>query len=195
MTVKRDTTPPTVTCSAPPQVFEIYQLGAWVRATVADETSGPASPLPREPGQHQCRGDVHADGDGRGRSRKPDDDLVRLPGRGRPGLRRLRPTIVGDAQNNIINGTNGGDVIVGLGGADTINGLGGNDVICGGDGPDKVYGGDGNDWIDGGASGDDLNGGKGDDYIDGGLHNDSIRGDDGQDTCVSGETRTSSCEL
>jgi Ca2+-binding RTX toxin-like protein len=56
------------------------------------------------------------------------------------------------------------------------------------------HGGDGADRIDGGASPDDLNGGRGDDFLDGGLHNDSLRGDDGRDTCVSGETRRSSCE-
>ena len=57
-----------------------------------------------------------------------------------------------------------------------------------------INGGDGADRIDGGASPDDLNGGSGDDFLDGGLHNDSLRGDDGLDTCVSGETRRSSCE-
>ena len=42
--VKRDTVAPTVTCASPPQTFEIYQLGAWVRAELTDATSGPAAP-------------------------------------------------------------------------------------------------------------------------------------------------------
>ena len=112
-----------------------------------------------------------------------------------PTCNGLTATRVGTALNDVINGTSGRDVIVGLGGADTINGNGGDDVICGLDGPDTVDGGAGNDWIDGGASPDDLSGGSGDDFLDGGPHNDSLRGDNGRDTCVSGEVRRSSCEL
>jgi RTX calcium-binding nonapeptide repeat (4 copies) len=191
--VKRDATAPTVTCPSPPQQFEIYQLGAWVRATVTDATSGPLAPLTQ----------------GATNTSTPGTFMSTVTGTDRAGNRTTRtcayevviptcngltPTIVGTAVNNTINGTGGPDVIVGLGGADTINGLGGDDVICGNDGPDRIYGGDGKDWIDGGASPDDLNGGSGDDFLDGGLHNDSLRGDNGRDTCVSGETRRSSCE-
>ena len=196
VTVKRDTTPPTVTCPAPPPVFEIYQLGVWVRATLTDGTSGPASPF--------AQGSTMANTNAAGTFTQTVSGADRAGHRTStpcpyqvvvPPCNGLTPTIVGTAQNNVLNGTTGADVIVGLGGADTINGLGGSDVICGGDGPDVVYGGDGNDWINGGASSDDLNGGNGDDFLDGGLHNDSLRGDGGRDTCVSGETRTSSCEL
>jgi RTX calcium-binding nonapeptide repeat (4 copies) len=196
VTVKRDTIPPTVTCPSPPPRFEIYQLGVWVRAPMTDETSGPANPF--------------AQGTTMANTNAPGTFTQSVTGADRAGNRTtttctyevvipacngLTPTIVGTAQNNVINGTGGADVIVGLGGADTVNGLGGSDVICGGDGPDWIYGGDGGDWIDGGASADDLNGGNGDDYLDGGLHNDSLRGDSGRDTCISGEVRTSSCEL
>jgi hypothetical protein len=193
--VRRDTVPPTVTCSSPPQTFEIYQLGAWVRADLADATSGPAAPY--------AQGTVMANTNTAGTFSQV------VTGADRAGLRASRScayvvaiptcfgeraTIVGTAVNNVIGGTAGRDVIVGLGGADTINGLGGDDLICGGDGPDVINGGDGADRIDGGASPDDLNGGRGNDFLDGGLHNDSLRGDDGFDTCVSGETRRSSCE-
>lgn len=193
--VKRDTVHPTVTCASPPQSFEIYQLGAWVRAELTDATSGPAMPY--------ASGSVMANTNTAGTFSQV------VTGTDRAGLRTSRSctyvvavptcfgetaTIVGTALNNVINGTAGRDVIVGLGGADTINGLGGNDLICGGDGPDVINGGDGADRIDGGASPDDLNGGNGDDFLDGGLHNDSLRGDGGRDTCVSGETRRSSCE-
>jgi hypothetical protein len=194
--VKRDTTAPQVTCAAPVQVFEIFQFGAWVRANVTDATSGPASPV--------AQGPTMANTNSAGTFTQAVTGADRAGNRTTvscafqvvvPTCNGQAPTIVGNAQNNILNGTAGRDVIAGLGGADTINGLGGNDVICGGDGPDKLFGGDGNDWIDGGASADELNGGNGDDFLDGGLHNDSIRGDSGRDTCVSGEVRTSSCEL
>jgi RTX calcium-binding nonapeptide repeat (4 copies) len=174
--VKRDTTAPTVTCPSPAPVFEIYRVGAWVTASVSDATSGPAA----------------APAQGAANTSTPGTFKTTVTGSDRAGNRMttvcsyqvaiptcggLAPTIVGTALNNVINGTSGRDVIVGLGGADTINGNGGDDVICGGDGPDTIDGGDGNDWIDGGAS------------------NDSIRGGSGTDTCISGETRMSSCEL
>jgi hypothetical protein len=193
--VKRDTERPTVTCASPPQSFEIYQVGAWVRAELTDATSGPAMPY--------ASGATMANTNAAGTFNQV------VTGTDRAGLRTMRScayvvavptcfgqaaTIVGTALNNTINGTAGRDVIVGLGGADTINGNGGDDLICGGDGPDLIRGGDGADQIDGGASPDDLNGGNGDDFLDGGLHNDSLRGDGGRDTYVSGETRRSSCE-
>ena len=49
MVVRRDTVAPAVTCASPPQTFEIYQLGAWVRADVTDATSGPANPVAQGP--------------------------------------------------------------------------------------------------------------------------------------------------
>jgi hypothetical protein len=191
--VKRDATPPTVTCSTPPQVFELSQVGAVVRAGVTDATSGPGTPLPQAAASTGAPGTFAAvlngfDQAGNRTTRACTYQVVV------PTCNGLTPTIVGSALNNIINGTSGRDVIQALGGSDTINGLGGDDVICGHDGLDKIYGGDGDDWIDGGASNDDLNGGDGDDFIDGGLHNDSIRGDGGRDTCRSGELRMSSCE-
>jgi RTX calcium-binding nonapeptide repeat (4 copies) len=191
--VKRDTTAPVVTCMTPPQVFELYQLGAWVRATVTDATSGPGTPLLQGATSTATPGTFTSmvtgfDQAGNRTTRTCAYQVVIPPCNG------LAPTIVANALNNVINGTAGRDVIQALGGADTVNGLGGDDVICGHDGPDTIYGGDGNDWIDGGASTDDLNGGNGDDFLDGGLHNDSLRGDDGKDTCRSGEVRMSSCE-
>ena len=179
--VKRDATAPTVTCLTPPQVFEVYQLGAWVRATVTDATSGPGTPLPQGATNTSTPGTFSSTVSGfdqaGNRSTRTCAYQVVIP-----TCNGLAPTIVGTAQNNVINGTGGRDVIQALGGADTVNGLGGDDVICGHDGPDLVYGGDGNDWIDGGASADDLNGGNGNDFLDGGLHNDSLRGDSGSDT-------------
>jgi hypothetical protein len=191
--VRRDTTAPVVTCASPVQEFQIYQLGAWVTATVTDSTSGPDRAVVQGVTNTNAEGTSTSTLTGADRAghRTTVTCSYRVVV---PGCNGLAATIVGTAQNNVINGTSGRDVIVGLAGADTINGNGGDDVICGGDGPDLIDGGDGKDWIDGGASPDDLRGGNGDDFLDGGLHNDSLRGDSGRDTCVSGETRTSSCE-
>jgi Ca2+-binding RTX toxin-like protein len=191
--VKRDATPPTVTCADPPPEFQIYQLGAWVRPAVSDATSGVGSPPAMGATNTSTPGTFTSTvtGTDRAGNRTTTSCAYRVV---IPPCDGLAPTILGNAQNNVINGTAGRDVIQGMGGADTINGLGGDDVVCGHDGPDIVYGGPGHDRIFGDASPDDLNGGSGDDFIDGGLHNDSIRGDDGRDTCVSGEVRMSSCE-
>ncbi|HYI23433.1 MAG TPA: calcium-binding protein [Candidatus Limnocylindrales bacterium] len=192
-TVKRDTTAPTVTCGTTP-VFEIYQVGARVFATVADATSGPVS----------------ASAYGFASTSTPGTFSVNVVGTDRAGhtttkscpykvviptCRGLAATHVGTALNDTINGTIGRDIIVALGGADKVNGGSGDDVICGGDGPDTIKGDGGKDIIDGGASPDDIYGGAGDDNLDGGLHNDSLRGENGRDTCTSGETRMSSCEV
>jgi hypothetical protein len=192
--VNRDVTPPTVTCPSPTPEFQLYQLGAWVTATVTDATSGRATAPAQGPTSTNAAGTftTSVTGSDRAGNRTTVQCAYRVVV---PSCNGLAPTRVGTALNDTINGTAGRDVIVGMGGADTINGLGGDDVICGGDGPDKVDGGGGNDWISGDASPDDLNGGNGDDFIDGGLHNDSIRGDGGRDTCTSGEQRMSSCEV
>jgi hypothetical protein len=42
----RDVTPPTVTCDAPP-VFDLFQIGVSVPASVADATSGPLPAVAR----------------------------------------------------------------------------------------------------------------------------------------------------
>jgi Ca2+-binding RTX toxin-like protein len=191
--VRRDTTPPTVTCSAPVQVFQIHQLGAWVTANVSDATSGPARPVVQGATNTTVAGTFTTTLTGADRAGHSASALCAYEV-AVPSCNGRTATIVGNGQNNIVDGTAGPDVIVALAGADSVNGNGGDDTICGGDGPDKVFGGAGKDWIDGGASNDDLNGGDGDDFIDGGLQLDSIRGDGGRDTCVSGEQRMSSCE-
>ena len=107
----------------------------------------------------------------------------------------LAPTKVGTSGNDVINGTPGRDIIIGIGGHDTINGNDGDDVICGGDGGDTITAGKGADLVDGGAGNDSIFGSDGNDTLDGGAQNDSIRGDGGSDTCTSGEVRMSSCEI
>lgn len=70
-------------------------------------------------------------------------------------------TIPGTPGNDNINGTDGDDVITGLGGNDNINGRGGDDTICGGPGNDNINGGSGHDYIDGGPGNDNINHGSG----------------------------------
>jgi Ca2+-binding RTX toxin-like protein len=82
-------------------------------------------------------------------------------------------TITGTPGNDTLNGTNGADVICGLGGNDTLNGGNGNDTL---------YGGTGNDTIDGGNSDDTLYGGDGDDIMGGGNGADYLYGQAGNDT-------------
>jgi hemolysin type calcium-binding protein len=174
--VRRDTTPPVVTCASPPQSFEIYQLGVFVTAAVTDLTSGPASPAVQGATSTQVAGTFTSvlTGADRAGNRRSATCTYRVVV---PTCNGLTATIVGNGQNNTITGTNGPDVIVALAGADTINAGRGNDTICGGDGPDTIDAGDGNDWVDGGASPDDIRGGS------------------GVDTCLSGDRRTSQCEV
>jgi Ca2+-binding RTX toxin-like protein len=185
--VQRDTTPPTVICPSPAPVFQIYQLGAWVTASVEDATSGRASGPAQGIANTSAPGTftTPVTGADRAGNRATTQCAYQVV---IPSCNGLAPTRVGTSANDVISGTSGRDVIVGLGGADTINGPGGDDVICGGDGPDLVYGGEGKDWINGKASPDDLNAGNGNDFLDGGLHNDSLRGDGGRTPARAGRS-------
>lgn len=62
-------------------------------------------------------------------------------------------TIVGTANNDVLEGTQESDVICGAEGNDTIEGLGGNDILRGGKGSDQLLGGEGDDTIDGALGG------------------------------------------
>jgi uncharacterized repeat protein (TIGR01451 family)/CSLREA domain-containing protein len=103
----------------------------------------------------------------------------------------LPATIVGTPGDDVINGTNGPDVVHGLSGNDTINGLNGDDIICGGDGNDALNGGNGNDQLFGEAGNDTINGNNGDDALDGGADTDTCNGGNGVDTTANCETVTS----
>jgi len=77
-------------------------------------------------------------------------------------------TVTGDAipaaaAAQVLNGTEGQDIIFGGGGADTINGLGENDIIDGGAGADNIQAGNGDDTINHtlGEGPDTVNGGAG----------------------------------
>jgi Ca2+-binding RTX toxin-like protein len=175
-TVKRDATPPTVTCQSPAPVYSLGQVGARVQATVTDDTSGPLSASVSGPAATGAKGSFTAPVTGSDRA--GNTTTVRCAYTVVvPACNGLTPTIVGTAGNDTIAGGSGRDVILALAGNDTIKGNDGDDVVCGGDGNDTIEGGNGADWIDGGGG------------------SDSIRGDNGYDTCLSGELKMSSCEV
>jgi Ca2+-binding RTX toxin-like protein len=98
----------------------------------------------------------------------------------------LEATIVGTPGNDVLNGTNGNDVIVGMGGDDILNGGNGDDVICGGSGNDTIDGSNNNDILLGGLGDDIISGANGDDTMSGGGGNDSLTGANGNDTLDGG---------
>jgi|GEM_PF-2051375 len=86
-------------------------------------------------------------------------------------------TVLGDAQSNLLLGSDsdetfsgaaGDDTLSGGAGNDTLNGEAGNDVLVGGEGRDIVNGGDGDDLIlqNFDAASETLTGGAGDDTVD-----------------------------
>ena len=175
VSVKRDATPPTVTCNTNP-TFTLGDPSATVSGTVSDAGSGPVATSVSGAADTSIAGLRSTTVFGSDRAGNIGSQscayLVTVP-----QCLGKTPTIVG------------------TGGNDTITGLGKGDLICGGDGNDLIYGGDGADRIDGGAGNDDLNGDAALDIIDGGLGDDSIRGGAGADKCTSGEIRMSSCAV
>jgi Ca2+-binding RTX toxin-like protein len=76
--------------------------------------------------------------------------------------------IIGDGDNNTLQGGDERDLIRGLGGNDFLIGEGGRDTIVGGGGDDQLVGQDGADILIGGEGADILRPGIGNDTIDGG---------------------------
>jgi hypothetical protein len=191
--VKRDATPPTISCGATP-TFELGQSIATVSATMTDSLSGPASASISRLVSTATAG-VHSavltavDRAGNPQSRSCGYVVVV------PKCQGMTPTILGTVGNDAITGTPGVDVVHALSGNDKVDGLGAGDKLCGGDGVDVIKGGGGADTVDGGGGNDDIYGGAMADTLDGGMGYDSIRGDDGADRCTSGEARMSSCAL
>ena len=100
----------------------------------------------------------------------------------------LTPTsksIIGDARDNRLNGTNDADVILGAGGDDELKGRDGDDYLDGGKGGDEIRGGSGNDRIFARAGNDELKGEDGNDHLVGGDGSDQASGGGGNDTFVA----------
>lgn len=89
--------------------------------------------------------------------------------------------IVGTADNDKLTGTNGSDLIEGLGGNDILAGAAGDDTIRGGEGRDFLSGEIGDDTLQGGAGNDELTGGAGADRLFGGNDDDYLNSYEGSD--------------
>jgi Ca2+-binding RTX toxin-like protein len=96
---------------------------------------------------------------------------------------------------NMIEGSDGNDTLVGTPLNDWISGRGGDDLLQGQAGDDQLYGnagldqldgGVGNDYLFGGSDHDQLDGGEGDDLLDGGEGDDLLDGADGNDNLIGG---------
>src|SRR3990167_4031555 len=94
--------------------------------------------------------------------------------------------IEGTNGSEILNGTGGPDLIMAKGSSDIVNGNGGNDCIVGGTGGDDLKGGAGNDVILGGTDGDSLSGNAGQDDLYGEDGNDALNGNAGNDDLWGG---------
>ena len=82
-------------------------------------------------------------------------------------------TIRGNWKDNVLDGTEFDDLILGFGGNDVLNGLAGNDTLEGGEGDDVLNGGEGDDVLLGGTGNDVLDAGPGFDFGDGGEGTDT----------------------
>ena len=89
--------------------------------------------------------------------------------------------LFGTNVGEILRGTEDDDLIRGWGGDDTIYGKGGNDCLKGDDGNDMIWGGQGDDVLRGGAGEDKLVGDVGNDTLNGHAGNDRIWGSEGDD--------------
>jgi Ca2+-binding RTX toxin-like protein len=103
--------------------------------------------------------------------------------------------IVGTKASDVIKAGPGNDRVRALDGDDVVCGEEGDDVISGGSGNDRLFGGDGDDTLKGDAGNDllagqrdddSLSGGGGDDEVDGGSGNDRVRGLGGNDVLRGG---------
>ncbi|MEQ5872548.1 DUF4114 domain-containing protein [Sagittula sp. NFXS13] len=89
--------------------------------------------------------------------------------------------LLGDADDNLFEGTPGNDIYAGSRGSDTLRGGEGDDLLDGGADDDTVEGGGGADTLSGGTGADEIDGGSGDDSIDPGAGVDLITLGDGFD--------------
>ena len=95
--------------------------------------------------------------------------------------------IVGDDNNNTLNGTTETNYIYALGGDDVITSGDGDNLVVAGSGIDTIYSGSGNDTIKGRVGDDTIYSNDGDDTIYGDEDNDSIHAGNGSDTIYGGD--------
>ncbi|MBB4403782.1 MULTISPECIES: Ig-like domain-containing protein [Rhizobium/Agrobacterium group] len=104
-------------------------------------------------------------------------------------------TVDGYTEYNIVEGSNGDDVLIGTSRKDMLEGGSGDDrlsageghdIVDAGEGHDRVIAGEGSDDVYGGAGNDVLMGGAGNDVVFGGAGNDEISGGSGHDVLAGG---------
>lgn len=95
--------------------------------------------------------------------------------------------LIGDDNDNLLEGFAGNDEIYGRGGNDTLKGNQGRDTLYGETGNDWLYGGLGDDFLDGGEGDDQLFGDSGNDLLYGRVGNDFLFGGEGDDTLYGNE--------
>ena len=95
-------------------------------------------------------------------------------------------TVKGTPGNDILNGTNGADVIAAFAGDDAVNALNGRDLVFGGPGNDTIDAGYGADFVFGGAGNDTILGNNGPDLLRGRAGDDTVDGGDGRDILFGG---------
>ena len=93
-------------------------------------------------------------------------------------------TLIGTNGNDLISGLGGDDLILGKDGQDSLNGNNGKDIIFGEAGDDLIRGGNGNDLLFGGGGNDTINGGAGKDIIFGGGGQNTIVDSAGEDIII-----------
>jgi Ca2+-binding RTX toxin-like protein len=96
-------------------------------------------------------------------------------------------TLLGDWRDNVIFGHGGDDLIIGDGGKDTIGGGADDDEVFGQSGDDRLFGDTGDDILHGGADNDELYGGANNDELRGGKGSDELFGGAGDDTIIDTE--------
>lgn len=88
--------------------------------------------------------------------------------------------------NDVVNSSNGDDCLVGGLGNDILHGSNGRDVIFGDEGDDRIDGSNGDDLLFGGSGNDTIDASNGNDRVEGGDGNDKIDGNNGNDTIYGG---------
>jgi len=88
--------------------------------------------------------------------------------------------------NDVVNSSNGDDCLVGGLGNDILHGSNGRDVIFGDEGDDRIDGSNGDDLLFGGSGNDTIDASNGNDRVEGGDGNDKIDGNNGDDTIYGG---------
>lgn len=92
----------------------------------------------------------------------------------------------GNLGNDYVTGNAGEDFLLGQAGADGLDGSTGNDLLIGGQGSDQMAGGPGEDLIFGDRDSDRLRGGEGNDQLFGNFGDDRLQGDIGGDILAGG---------